>query len=125
MFDAVLFESCVGGFVRAMAIASILLLEFWFLCGVVLDAFWDPLGVLGVFLWGLLGVIWDSFGSSFGPSGTPLGSRGGPLGIRWCSHEAREASWDGRVAFRIAPGAVAQTISYILGDIWAPFWNDF
>ena len=40
MFDAVLFERCVGGVAGAMAVASILLLEFWFLWGIVLGCFW-------------------------------------------------------------------------------------
>ena len=31
LFDAALFESCVGGVVGAMLVVSIFLLEFWFL----------------------------------------------------------------------------------------------
>ena len=40
IFDARLLQSCVGGVAGAMAVASIFLLEFWFLCGVVLGSFW-------------------------------------------------------------------------------------
>ena len=64
VFDVVLFESCVGGVAVAMTVASIFYFEFWFLWGVVLNAFlvafWsfvDPKGVP----WSLLGVIWGSF----------------------------------------------------------------
>ena len=56
IFDAVLFERCVGGVVDAMVVASNLFLVCWFLWGIVLGAFWKPLGVVGASL-GLLGVI--------------------------------------------------------------------
>ena len=35
IFNAVLFESCVGGVAVAMTVASIFHVEFWFLWGVV------------------------------------------------------------------------------------------
>ena len=40
IFDAVLFESCVGGVAVAMTFASIFHFEFWFLWGVGLGVFW-------------------------------------------------------------------------------------
>ena len=46
--DAVLFESCVGEVAVAMTFASIFHLEFWFLWGVVLGAFFSVfLGLCG------------------------------------------------------------------------------
>ena len=41
IFEAVLFESCVGGVAVAMTFASIFDLGLWFLWGVVLGAFLD------------------------------------------------------------------------------------
>ena len=76
IFDAVLFESCVGGVAVAMTFSSIFHFKFWFRRGVVfaafLGAFWRPLWVLRASL-GLLG---GSFG---GPWGDFLGSLEGLL----------------------------------------------
>ena len=81
IFDVVLFESCVGGVAVAMTVASIFYFEFWFLWGVVLNAFlvafWRPFWILRV-LWSLLGIIWGSFGRLFG-----LFARGQPDKLRW------------------------------------------
>ena len=66
IFDAVLFESCVGGVAVAMTFSSIFHFKFWFRWGVVLaaflGAFWRPLWVLRASLGLLLGVTWGSLG---------------------------------------------------------------
>ena len=66
IFDVVLFESCVGGVAAAMTVASGFNFEFWFLSGVVLNAFlvafWRPSWIVRA----CLGVLWGSFGGPLG-----------------------------------------------------------
>ena len=116
--DAVLFERRVGGVAFAMTVASIFYFEFWFLLGVVLNAFlgafWRPWWMLMA----SLGVFWGSFG---GPLGDFLGSLvvllaavgclGDPLGVSG-------ASWD-------VPGRLGRDFQDFPGNSGRPFGSVF
>ena len=130
-------ESCVGEVVVATTVASIFYFEFWFLWGVVLNAFlgafWRPWWMLMA----SLGVFWGSFGGPLddflGSSVVPLaavGCLGGPLGIP-------AVSWDllGRLGcdFRDFPGNSGRPFGSILSSFFVfvrsfvglRFFNDF
>ena len=113
----------------AMTVASIFYFEFWFLWGVVLNAF---LGAFWTHLWILrasLGVLWASFGllwMPFGCCGVPWGSFGDPrrlLGPPWAAR-VRFPRFSGK--FRAAFGFHFEFIFRVfLFFCWALFFDRF
>ena len=119
IFDAVLFESCVGGVAVAMTFSSIFHFKFWFRRGVVvaafLGAFWRPLWVLRAslgLLGGSFGGPWGDFLGSLEVFLAAVGCLRGPLGIPG-------GSWDvlGRLGgdFRDFSGNFGRPFGSILG----------
>ena len=115
--DEVLFGSSVGGVAVAMTVASIFHFEFWFLWGVVLNAFlvafWRPLWILRA----SLGVFWESFGVlwvTFWALWTSFWLLLGPLGVLWGSQGSPGTSLG-------ASGAISGIFREIPGGLLAPF----
>ena len=115
IFDAVLFESCVGGVAVAMTFSSIFHFKFWFRRGVVLAAFLGALWVLRAslgFLGGSFGGPWGDFLGSLEVLLIAVGCLGRPLGGPW-----------GFLGRSLAPGERFPGFSGKLGmSFWLHVW---
>ena len=105
----------------AMTVASIFYFEFWFLWGVVLNAFlvafWRPLWILraslGVF-WDSVGVLWVTLWALW----ASFWLLWGPLGVLWGSQGSPGTPLD-------ASGAISGNFREIPGGVLAPFSDHF